>query len=137
MSGQPPGSGDPAAQLLACYRRVAAATAALRHALDADDLERLDTLADERAALIAEATALLERSAARGADNSATGTSYEWKAVLAAGRRAMEEDEHLRARLASRAQEIPETLASLRASRGVLQDYGGGTPSPDSVDRRA
>jgi hypothetical protein len=137
VSDEPAGGSGPAEQLLACYRRIDRATAALRSALDADDLDRLPALADERAALLAEATALLEQAAGRSAASTSGGASIEWEAALAAGRRAMEEDERLRALLASRAQQIPNDLARLRRGRGALRGYADGPATPDSVDRRA
>jgi|SRR5687767_13940301 len=121
-----------AESVLARYAAFVDLTGALRDALESDQLEQLDRLADRRAAELAGAEAELAALAAGPALAAATAGR-----IRAAISRAIEEDEHLRALLAGRAQELPRQLAELRSARAGLGGYqASAVPSEGELDRR-
>ena len=124
---------DPA-RLLTRYTVVAGLTAALREALEADQIQKLDALADRRAAELAAAEAELAALAAGPALPAATAA-----ALREAVNTAVDDDQRLRALLAARAQELPRQLAELRGARAGLGGYQATAVPPgegDGVDRR-
>lgn len=121
-------------QILARYAAIAQLTAALKDALESDQIERLDDLADRRAAELAAAEAELAALAA-GPPLPAEAAGL----IRTALSQAIEDDEHLRALLASRAQELPRQLAELRGARTGLGGYQASAIPPDGgegLDRR-
>ena len=119
-------------RILERYAAVARLTGALRDALQSDQIERLDELADQRAAELAAA----ER------DLAALSAGPPLPAQVAARIRTalaetIQEDERLRALLAARAQELPRQLAELRGARAGLGGYqASAVHSEGDLDRR-
>ena len=119
-------------RILERYAAVARLTAELRDALQSDQIERLDELADQRAAELAAAEGDLAALAA-GPPLPAQAAARIQTALA----ETIQADERLRALLAARAQELPRQLAELRGARAGLGGYqASAVPSEGDVDRR-
>ena len=119
--------------LLAGYAAIRRTTAALHDAVERDEIEALDALVAERAAEVDRTQALL---AGLGPNAGALPLALR-EQVLAELQALQRQDDHLRALLSARAQEIPEQLARLRGSRAMVAGYAVLAPLPSSLlDRR-
>lgn len=122
-----------ATRLVDLYREVLRLTVALRESVDADQLDRLDALADERAAALTAAARDLA-ALTRGGTPIAPPDADAIRGLLGA---AAAEDERLRALVASRVQALPRQMAELRGARAGLGGYqASAADSSDLVDRR-
>ena len=121
-----------AEDVLARYAVVAQLTAALRDAIESDQIELLDRLADQRAAELAAAEADL--AALAGGAPLPADTAGRIRTALG---QAIAEDDRLRALLAARAQELPRQLAELRGARTGLGGYQASVIAPEGeLDRK-
>lgn len=132
-----PGGTPLGAALLASCAAVGQATAALRRAIEQEEIGALDGLVAERAVLLATAQGLLASFLGSFEGGPGGLPSAQRQRLLDALQEIQRQDDDLRALLTAHTQEIPALLAQLREARTMLAGYGRLGPERTSiVDQR-